>query len=236
MGNVGGSIHEMRTGGTAATTIAPASPRNDSQQTKAVKDQTASNSDPGSRLLPPPPSPLTLRQRFPSILRKTDSLPSPTHTALSAPPPSSLSQRSTQSTVGPRPPLPSRPLPPHRLIHSSVRAVPPHRLIKSLPLPAVPPPRPPKPFVNTDGSNTDVSEDVTNFEQQPNSSQLQRNEKDSVVENSDTLMSEDTEALRILAAVSEAAAAAVPNSLGQSQSKRNLTNNGDDDEEFEEEL
>ncbi|KAJ1370099.1 hypothetical protein KIN20_031752 [Parelaphostrongylus tenuis] len=219
------------------TTVAPASPRSDLQQTQGVQDDNVSNSDSGTRLLSLSPTPSTLRQRFPTILRKTDSLPFPTQTALSVSPSSSLNQRPTQPNVAPRPPPASRPLPPHRLIQAAVRAVPPHRLIKTLPLPTVPPPRPPKPFTNTDGTNTEVSQDVPHGEQQLNqSSELKDNEKDSVVEKSGALMSKDTEALCILAAVSEAAAAAVPNSSTQSSSKENLSGNADDDDEFEEEM
>ncbi|KAJ1346000.1 hypothetical protein KIN20_000659 [Parelaphostrongylus tenuis] len=146
MGSVSGSAYEERKGGAAVTTVAPASPRSDLQQTQGVQDGNVSNYDSGTRLLSLSPTPSTLRQRFPTILRKTDSLPFPTQTALSVSPSSSLNQRPTQPNVAPRPPPASRPLPPHRLIQAAVRAVPPHRLIKTLPLPTVPPPKPPKPL------------------------------------------------------------------------------------------
>ncbi|KAJ1362375.1 hypothetical protein KIN20_021901 [Parelaphostrongylus tenuis] len=237
MGSVSGSAYEERKGGAAVTTVAPASPRSDLQQTQGVQDDNVSNLNSGTRLLSLSPTPSTLRQRFPTILRKTDSLPFSTQTALSVSPSSSLNQRPTQPNVAPRPPPSSRPLPPHRLIQAAVRAAPPHRLIKTLPLPTVPPPRPPKPFKNTDGTNTEVSQGVAHGEQQLNqSSELKDNEKDSVVEKSGALMSKDTEALCILAAVFEAAAAAVPNSSTQSSSKKSLSSNADDDDEFEEEL
>ncbi|EYC02337.1 hypothetical protein Y032_0100g3238 [Ancylostoma ceylanicum] len=80
----------------------------------------------------------SIRQRFPTILRKAEA-PTPTPIPTLPPPPVPPSNLG-QQVPPPKPPPSSRPLPPHRLI-SAPRPVPPHRLIKSLPLPTVPPPR-----------------------------------------------------------------------------------------------
>ncbi|PIO58491.1 hypothetical protein TELCIR_20073, partial [Teladorsagia circumcincta] len=208
-------------------------------------------------ILTPPPPPPILRPRFPSILRKTDGAPIPPGSAIPQQQnPPSMAQRPPPPP--PRPPPASRPLPPHRLLNMAPRPVPPHRLIKSLPLPVVPAPRAPKPTTNTDTTNApEQSQGAAAVERPASSSTAAQSSLDkALIEKANALSSADLDPLRILADVSEAArdsvassnaamSSAAPSAPSQQsapaqqsapQSSANVASNGDDDDDFEEEL
>ncbi|RCN27899.1 hypothetical protein ANCCAN_26364, partial [Ancylostoma caninum] len=250
----------MVVGGRTGPIIIPTTPIRDAPVQPSRTSQSDAEVSTSSEQL----AQASIRQRFPTILRKTEApTPAPIPTL---PPPPAPPANLGQQVPPPKPPPSSRPLPPHRLI-SAPRPVPPHRLIKSLPLPPVPPPRahkvgsesssvsntpePPKEQGHSEEPTLPPSSDKQASTSQPQpekqvSKSLPTSEKQLSQEK--MFVEKDMDPLSILAAVSEAArdgtvqggatktSAPVVQKPAMTETAKEVAANDDEDEEYEEEL